>query len=95
MGGSAASADAVDDVAICVDFGSTFTKAALVDLAEGRIVAAASHPTTIGDATSSTGTTPASPPWPSRTRGRPTPRCSPAPAPAVACGSPWSATRSW
>ncbi len=43
MGGSAASAD----TAICVDFGSTFTKAALVDLAEGRIVASASHPTTI------------------------------------------------
>ncbi len=34
--------------AICVDFGSTFTKAALVDLAEGRIVAQASHATTIG-----------------------------------------------
>ncbi|QBR94549.1 glutamate mutase [Nocardioides euryhalodurans] len=33
---------------VCVDFGSTFTKASLVDLAEGRIVAAASHPTTIG-----------------------------------------------
>ena len=33
--------------AICVDFGSTFTKAALVDLTEGRIVAQASHPTTI------------------------------------------------
>jgi uncharacterized protein (TIGR01319 family) len=33
--------------AICVDFGSTFTKAALVDLAEGRIVAQASHATTI------------------------------------------------
>jgi uncharacterized protein (TIGR01319 family) len=32
---------------ICVDFGSTFTKAALVDLAAGRIVAAASHRTTI------------------------------------------------
>jgi uncharacterized protein (TIGR01319 family) len=32
---------------ICVDFGSTFTKAALVDLPEGRIVAQASHPTTI------------------------------------------------
>ena len=32
---------------VCVDFGSTFTKAALVDLAEGRIVAAASHTTTI------------------------------------------------
>ena len=34
--------------AVCVDFGSTFTKTALVDLAEGRIVASASHPTTIG-----------------------------------------------
>lgn len=32
---------------ICVDFGSTFTKAALVDLTAGRIVASASHPTTI------------------------------------------------
>jgi uncharacterized protein (TIGR01319 family) len=38
----------VADAAVCVDFGSTFTKAALVDLAEGRIVASASHPTTIG-----------------------------------------------
>ncbi len=35
------------DVAVCVDFGSTFTKAALVDLDAGRIVASASHPTTI------------------------------------------------
>ena len=35
------------DVTVCVDFGSTFTKAALVDLAQGRIVASASHPTTI------------------------------------------------
>ena len=33
--------------AVCVDFGSTFTKAALVDLVAGRIVASASHPTTI------------------------------------------------
>ena len=32
---------------VCVDFGSTFTKAVLVDLAEARIVAAASHPTTL------------------------------------------------
>ena len=32
---------------VCVDFGSTFTKAGLVDLNEGRIVAAASHRTTI------------------------------------------------
>ena len=35
------------DVAVCVDFGSTFTKASLVDLDTGRIVAAAEHPTTI------------------------------------------------
>ncbi len=41
------SADPSPDVAVCVDFGSTFTKAALVDLAEGRIVASASHPTTL------------------------------------------------
>ncbi|MCW2773033.1 MAG: hypothetical protein JWN91_1359 [Nocardioides sp.] len=33
--------------AVCVDFGSTFTKAALVDLTTGRIVASASHPTTV------------------------------------------------
>ena len=32
---------------VCVDFGSTFTKASLVDLADGRIVAAAEHRTTI------------------------------------------------
>lgn len=36
------------ETTICVDFGSTFTKASLVDLAEGRIAATASHPTTIG-----------------------------------------------
>ncbi len=34
-------------VVICVDFGSTFTKALLVDLAEGQVAAAAEHPTTI------------------------------------------------
>ncbi len=32
---------------VCVDFGSTFTKASLVDLDEGRIVASADHPTTL------------------------------------------------
>jgi uncharacterized protein (TIGR01319 family) len=32
---------------ICVDFGSTFTKTSLVGLDEGRILAAAEHPTTI------------------------------------------------
>jgi len=35
------------DHVVCVDFGSTFTKVALVDLTEGRIVASASHRTTI------------------------------------------------
>lgn len=33
---------------ICVDFGSTFTKASLVDLDAGAIIASASHSTTIG-----------------------------------------------
>lgn len=32
---------------VCVDFGSTFTKASLVDLGTGEMIAAASHPTTI------------------------------------------------
>ncbi|KRF13818.1 glutamate mutase [Nocardioides sp. Soil797] len=32
---------------ICVDFGSTFTKSALIDLADGAILAAADHRTTI------------------------------------------------
>ena len=35
---------------VCVDFGSTFTKAALVDLATGDLLASASHPTTLPDA---------------------------------------------
>jgi uncharacterized protein (TIGR01319 family) len=35
------------DVCVCVDFGSTFTKALLVDLAEGRVLASAEHATTI------------------------------------------------
>ena len=35
------------DPVVCVDFGSTFTKAVLVDTGQGRIVASASHPTTI------------------------------------------------
>ena len=47
--GHAADADRADHAhhVVCVDFGSTFTKAALVDLTEGRIAASASHPTTI------------------------------------------------
>lgn len=36
-----------DGVALCVDYGSTFTKAVLVDLAAAQIVARASHRTTI------------------------------------------------
>jgi uncharacterized protein (TIGR01319 family) len=35
------------DLAVCVDFGSTFTKASLVDVDAGRILARAEHPTTI------------------------------------------------
>ena len=35
---------------VCVDFGSTFTKAALVDLDTGALLASASHPTTLPDA---------------------------------------------
>ena len=34
-------------LAVCVDFGSTFTKALLVDLTAGTVVAAAEHPTTL------------------------------------------------
>ena len=33
---------------VCVDVGSTFTKAALVDVADGTLLGTASHPTTIG-----------------------------------------------
>ena len=36
-----------DQRAVCVDFGSTFTKASLVDLREGRVLGRAEHPTTI------------------------------------------------
>lgn len=34
-------------VVVCVDFGSTFTKALAVEVGSGRVVAAADHPTTI------------------------------------------------
>ncbi len=37
-------------LAVCVDLGSTFTKALLVDLATGAVLAAAEHATTTGDA---------------------------------------------
>ena len=36
-----------NQLAVCVDFGSTFTKASLVDLAAGRILARVEHPTTL------------------------------------------------
>jgi uncharacterized protein (TIGR01319 family) len=39
--------DPREGVVICVDFGSTFTKASLVTLADGRIAAAAEHRTTM------------------------------------------------
>ena len=35
---------------VCVDFGSTFTKAVLVDRTTGELLATASHPTTLPDA---------------------------------------------
>lgn len=38
------------DCVVCVDFGSTFTKAALVDLGTGDLLATASHPTMLPDA---------------------------------------------
>jgi uncharacterized protein (TIGR01319 family) len=37
-----------DGAAVCVDFGSTFTKALLVDLTTGAVVATAEHTTTLG-----------------------------------------------
>jgi uncharacterized protein (TIGR01319 family) len=36
------------DVVACVDFGSTYTKAALVDVRSGELLATAGHPTTLG-----------------------------------------------
>jgi uncharacterized protein (TIGR01319 family) len=38
----------VTTYAVCADVGSTFTKVAVVDLADGALIAAASHPTTVG-----------------------------------------------
>lgn len=35
-------------VVVCGDVGSTFTKVAAIDVADGRLIAAASHPTTVG-----------------------------------------------
>jgi uncharacterized protein (TIGR01319 family) len=39
---------ASSNVVACVDFGSTFTKAALVDVGSGELLATAGHPTTLG-----------------------------------------------
>lgn len=36
------------ELVVCVDFGSTFTKVAVVDLVAGELVATAEHPTTVG-----------------------------------------------
>ena len=84
------------DVGLCVDFGSTFTKAPLVDLGDRRIVAAADHTTTtVGDRRARRVRRLPRRPDRRRTPAPPTPRCWPAPAPAAACGSPSSATRSW
>jgi uncharacterized protein (TIGR01319 family) len=47
---TATTAGGVVGTVVCVDFGSTFTKAALVDLATGDLLATASHPTTLPDA---------------------------------------------
>jgi uncharacterized protein (TIGR01319 family) len=41
------SADPSTDLVLCVDFGSTFTKAALVDAAAGRLLGSSQHPTTL------------------------------------------------
>jgi uncharacterized protein (TIGR01319 family) len=35
------------DVVVCADVGSTFTKVAVVDVADGKLLATASHPTTV------------------------------------------------
>ena len=73
---------------LCVDFGSTFTKAALVDTADGTLVATAAHPTTLAtDVLDGLAAI--------RRRARPasgSTRCGPAPARAAGCGSRWSAT---
>ena len=37
----------MSDLVSCVDFGSTFTKGALIDVAAGELLASASHRTTI------------------------------------------------
>ena len=42
---------ATADLVVCVDFGSTFTKAALVDVAAGVLLGTTQHPTTLPDAT--------------------------------------------
>ena len=74
---------------LCVDVGSTFTKAVLVDVGTGVVLGTASHPTTVAtDVMDGVDAVRA------RTRGgtaSPT-RSSSAPAPEEGCGSPSSAT---
>ncbi|WRL64041.1 glutamate mutase L [Blastococcus brunescens] len=69
----------------CVDIGSTFTKAALVDPATGRLLATAQAPTTLDDVV--TGALAATAGFPEA----PVVACSSA---GAGCGWRWSATRS-
>ncbi len=49
MSRAGARAGVSGNAVVCVDFGSTFTKAVLVDLDSGELLATASHPTTLPD----------------------------------------------
>jgi N-methylhydantoinase A/oxoprolinase/acetone carboxylase beta subunit len=69
----------------CVDIGSTFTKAALVDPAIGALLATAQAPTTLDDVV--TGVLEATAGF----AGVPVVACS---VPEAGCGWPWSGTRS-
>jgi uncharacterized protein (TIGR01319 family) len=63
----------VTTYAVCADVGSTFTKVAVVDLADGTLIATAAHPTTVGTdvlhgldaavAAATAGSPPADAPW--------------------------------
>ncbi|MDQ4053643.1 MAG: glutamate mutase L, partial [Actinomycetota bacterium] len=44
---SGTACERASELSVCVDFGSTFTKALLVDLTAGTVVAAAEHRTTL------------------------------------------------
>jgi ribulose kinase len=82
----------VNDLVCCVDFGSTFTKAALVDVNAGSLLAEADHPTTLDtdvlDRHASLACRVRTPRrrrreyWLAHRR-------------AVGCASEWSETRSW